>query len=70
VHMNGLGIPILGDNFYPDLIDTPLDDFRRPLQLLASTVEFQDPFTGTLRRFRTRLELQAWTSYEEWASPV
>jgi tRNA pseudouridine32 synthase / 23S rRNA pseudouridine746 synthase len=66
VHMNGLGVPILGDSFYPELTDKPLDDFRRPLQLLASTLEFRDPFDGTLRRFTTRLQLQAWTSYEDW----
>ena len=66
VHMNGLGVPILGDSFYPELTDKPLDDFRRPLQLLASTLEFRDPFHGTLRRFTTRLQLQAWTSYEDW----
>ncbi len=66
VHMNGLGLPILGDSFYPELTDKPLDDFRRPLQLLASTLEFRDPFDGTLRRFTTRLQLQAWTSYEDW----
>jgi tRNA pseudouridine32 synthase/23S rRNA pseudouridine746 synthase len=68
VHMSGLGVPILGDDFYPELTEKPLDDFRRPLQLLASTLEFRDPFRGTLRRFDTRLELRAWTSYEGWAA--
>jgi tRNA pseudouridine32 synthase/23S rRNA pseudouridine746 synthase len=68
VHMNRLGIPILGDDFYPELTEKPLDDFRRPLQLLASTLEFRDPFSGEMRRFTTRLELQAWTCYERWAS--
>lgn len=69
VHMNGLGVPILGDDFFPELTEKPLDDFSRPLQLLASTLEFRDPFSGAPRRFTTRLELRAWTSYEEWASP-
>jgi tRNA pseudouridine32 synthase / 23S rRNA pseudouridine746 synthase len=67
VHMNGLGVPLLGDDFYPELTGKPLDDFSRPLQLLASTLEFRDPFSGALRRFTTRLELQAWTSYSEWS---
>jgi tRNA pseudouridine32 synthase/23S rRNA pseudouridine746 synthase len=67
VHMNGLGVPILGDDFYPELTEKPLHDFRRPLQLLATTLEFRDPFRGTLRRFTTRRQLQAWTSYEDWA---
>jgi tRNA pseudouridine32 synthase/23S rRNA pseudouridine746 synthase len=68
VHMNRLGIPILGDDFFPELTEKPLDDFRRPLQLLAARLEFRDPFSGTMRRFTTRLDLQAWTSYEQWAS--
>jgi tRNA pseudouridine32 synthase / 23S rRNA pseudouridine746 synthase len=67
VHMNGLGIPILGDDFFPEITEKPLDDFRRPLQLLASTLEFRDPFSGALRRFTTRRRLQAWTSYADWA---
>jgi tRNA pseudouridine32 synthase/23S rRNA pseudouridine746 synthase len=67
VHMSGLGVPILGDDFYPELTEKPLDDFRRPLQLLASQLEFRDPFSGGLRRFTTGLDLQAWTSYEDWA---
>ena len=68
LHMSGLGVPLLGDDFYPVLTDRPLDDFRRPLQLLASELEFQDPVTGQERRFRTSRQLQAWTSYEDWAS--
>jgi tRNA pseudouridine32 synthase / 23S rRNA pseudouridine746 synthase len=67
VHMTGLGIPILGDDFFPEITEKPLDDFRRPLQLLASTLEFRDPFSGALRRFATRRRLQAWTSYADWA---
>ncbi|OZM81509.1 pseudouridine synthase [Pseudonocardia sp. MH-G8] len=68
LHMSGLGVPLLGDDFYPVLTDRPLDDFRRPLQLLATELEFQDPVSGQQRRFRTRLQLQAWTSYADWAS--
>jgi tRNA pseudouridine32 synthase/23S rRNA pseudouridine746 synthase len=67
LHMSRLGIPILGDDFYPQLVDKPLDDFRRPLQLLAATLEFPDPVTGRMRQFRTRRELSAWTSPAIWA---
>lgn len=67
VHMNHLGIPILGDRFYPTVVETPLDDFRRPLQLLAKTLEFTDPLTGERRRFESRLKLGAWVSYSDWA---
>jgi tRNA pseudouridine32 synthase/23S rRNA pseudouridine746 synthase len=67
LHMSGLGVPILGDDFYPVLTETPLDDFTRPLQLLAKTLEFTDPITGEQRRFRSRLALRAWTAYDDWA---
>jgi tRNA pseudouridine32 synthase/23S rRNA pseudouridine746 synthase len=60
LHMAGLGVPILGDDFYPVLTDRPLDDFRDPLQLLASTLEFTDPVTGRARRFDSRLQLRRW----------
>jgi tRNA pseudouridine32 synthase/23S rRNA pseudouridine746 synthase len=66
LHMSGLGVPILGDDFYPVLTDKPLDDFRRPLQLLASTLEFTDPISRRPRRFTTRLHLQAWTDPAAW----
>lgn len=67
VHMNRLGIPILGDDFYPEVVDTPLDDFRAPLQLLAKTLEFTDPITGEPRRFDSGRTLAAWESYADWA---
>lgn len=67
VHMNRLGIPILGDRCYPTLVETPLHDFSRPLQLLAKTLEFTDPVTGEHRRFTSRRTLRAWTSYPDWA---
>jgi tRNA pseudouridine32 synthase/23S rRNA pseudouridine746 synthase len=67
LHMSGLGVPILGDDFYPVLTETPLDDFSRPLQLLAKVLEFTDPITGAPRRFESRLDLQAWTDYDAWA---
>lgn len=66
LHMSDLGIPILGDDLYPTPRDTPLDDFTRPLQLLARTLEFTDPITGTPRRFSSQLELRAWSAYEHW----
>ncbi|GBE65747.1 hypothetical protein MFM001_22090 [Mycobacterium sp. MFM001] len=51
VHMASLGLPIIGDPLYPKVIDVAPDDFSRPLQLLAHTLEFDDPITGTHRRF-------------------
>lgn len=58
VHLAGLGIPILGDRFYPTVTETTLDDFTRPLQLLARTLEFTDPITGAHRRFESALKLR------------
>ncbi|MES5822361.1 pseudouridine synthase [Streptomyces sp. RG80] len=68
VHMNALGVPILGDPLYPVVAPpVPAGDFRRPLQLLARSLEFTDPVTGTAHRFRSTRTLGAWSSYGEWA---
>ncbi|WP_436498054.1 RluA family pseudouridine synthase [Actinokineospora sp. HUAS TT18] len=60
LHMSGLGVPILGDDFYPVLTEKPLGDFTRPLQLLAKVLEFTDPVSGEPRRFESGLRLAAW----------
>ncbi|HJP74605.1 MAG TPA: RluA family pseudouridine synthase [Pseudonocardiaceae bacterium] len=57
LHLSGLGIPIVGDDFYPVLTEKPLDDFTNPLRLLASTMEFTDPVSGERRVFRSSREL-------------
>ncbi|MGW0625135.1 RluA family pseudouridine synthase [Streptomyces sp. NPDC002758] len=68
VHLNALGVPILGDPLYPEVTGpVPAGDFRRPLQLLARRLEFTDPVTGVEHRFRSGRELKAWSSYPEWA---
>jgi tRNA pseudouridine32 synthase/23S rRNA pseudouridine746 synthase len=51
VHMTSLGVPILGDPLYPNVIDAAPDDFSTPLQLLAQRLEFNDPVTGRHREF-------------------
>ncbi|RZS53423.1 pseudouridine synthase [Sphaerotilus mobilis] len=54
-HLSALGMPIVGDRIYPVL--QPMEttpDFTRPLQLLAREVAFDDPVTGTHRRFLSR----------------
>ncbi|HET6502486.1 MAG TPA: RluA family pseudouridine synthase [Amycolatopsis sp.] len=58
VHLSGLGLPILGDRFYPTVTESTLDDFSRPLQLLAKSLEFTDPVTGAHRCFESRLRLR------------
>ncbi|MEV8044172.1 pseudouridine synthase [Streptomyces griseoluteus] len=68
VHLNSLGVPILGDPLYPEVAPaTAPGDFRRPLQLLARRLEFTDPLTGARHRFVSGRTLQAWTSPAEWA---
>ncbi len=55
VHMNALGLPLVGDQFYPVVkraADEP-EDFGAPLQLLAKTLAFNDPLTGVERRFES-----------------
>jgi tRNA pseudouridine32 synthase/23S rRNA pseudouridine746 synthase len=62
VHMNSLGIPIRNDPFYPRLLDIGFQDYSRPLQLLAASVEFVDPVTGADRRFDSRRRLDSWNA--------
>lgn len=62
IHLNSLGIPIVGDNFYPSILDTAMDDYSAPLQLLAKTVEFRDPLSGLNRSFTSRRRLAEWPS--------
>ncbi|MGW4084512.1 RluA family pseudouridine synthase [Streptomyces sp. NPDC004822] len=69
VHMNALGVPILGDPLYPVVTaPVPPGDFRRPLQLLARTLEFTDPMTGRRHRFVSSRALESWSSYDDWAA--
>lgn len=57
VHMDALGIPIINDRIYPPVPITLDDDFTRPLQLLAKSIAFADPFSGQARQFDSRLSL-------------
>jgi tRNA pseudouridine32 synthase/23S rRNA pseudouridine746 synthase len=59
VHMASLGLPIANDPFYPEVIDVAPDDFSRPLQLLAHSLEFRDPVGGHQRVFVSRRTLSA-----------
>ncbi|MFN3493567.1 MAG: pseudouridine synthase [Hydrogenophaga sp.] len=61
VHMNALGLPLAGDQFYPRVLRGPDEDedFAQPLRLLARGLAFNDPVTGEARRFESQREL-AW----------
>jgi tRNA pseudouridine32 synthase/23S rRNA pseudouridine746 synthase len=53
LHLAALGIPIINDSFYPELLAEKGDDFSRPLQLLARSISFKDPYTGLERYFES-----------------
>lgn len=57
LHMAHLGLPIVGDDFYPELVPRAYDDFSHPLQLVARILEFDDPITGEPRQFVSRVPL-------------
>ena len=64
LHMAALGLPILGDSFYPQVLrpaEAP-DDAARPLQLLARSLRFADPVTGHARQFESQRTLAATSS--------
>ncbi|MFD6857348.1 pseudouridine synthase [Rhodococcus sp. NPDC060090] len=58
VHLAALGIGILGDHWYPELMPESPDDHSLPLQLLARELEFTDPLSGMMRQFASRRTLQ------------
>jgi len=59
IHMCALGIPIEGDQFYPEVVRGPeeIEDFSQALQLLAEKIAFTDPITGEEREFKSLLGL-------------
>ena len=62
VHCAALAIPIVNDPMYPTFLPEPArdapEDFSKPLQLLARTVEFTDPITGAARAFTSARQLE------------
>ncbi|WP_041451203.1 pseudouridine synthase [Hoyosella subflava] len=57
LHMASLGIPISGDNYYPEYKPVTREDFSRPLRLLAREIEFTDPLTNEPRHFTSQQHL-------------
>ena len=60
LHMLSLGMPILFDKYYPQLLPKQPADFSKPLQLLAQQLSFTDPLTQQQRLFQSGQTLQAW----------
>lgn len=58
VHMAALGVPIIHDRLYPNLLaEEAGDDYLKPLQLLAKKIAFDDPITGQSRCFSSKQRL-------------
>ena len=60
VHMWSLGLPLEGDQFYPEVQRSPgePEDYQRPLQLLARSLSFKDPISDQERDFVSGLGLR------------
>ena len=60
IHMMSLGVPIAGDQLYPQLLRGPdeADDFSSPMQLLAQRIAFTDPVTGEERDWQSQRTLR------------
>ena len=69
VHMNALGLPILGDGIYPTLTPEGHTNPALPLQLLAQALEFTDPLTGFVRRFESARRLLALEELSQRVDP-
>ncbi len=56
IHMMNLGVPIAGDQLYPQVLRGPheADDFSSPMQLLAQRIAFTDPVTGQERDWQSQ----------------
>ena len=61
VHLHALGMPIVGDRFYPHVLhsDKDAENYQNPLQLLAKRLTFIDPITRQLRQFDSHFTLSA-----------
>ena len=53
VHLAALGMPIINDHTYPELLGYKGDDYTQPLKLLARSITFKDPYTRQMRFFES-----------------
>lgn len=60
IHMSDLGLRIINDRYYPELLPEQEDDFDNPLQLIAQKIEFRDPITGQDMTFTSKRKLSFW----------
>ena len=57
VHMMKLGMPLLNDALYPDVLPAGTENYAKPLKLLAKSIGFIDPISGEERVFESRQTL-------------
>ena len=69
VHMNALGLPILGDGIYPTLTPEGHTNPAQPLPLLAQALDCTDPLTGIFRRFESERRLLALEGLSQRVDP-
>ncbi|WP_026556784.1 pseudouridine synthase [Arthrobacter sp. 35W] len=62
VHLASQGLGIMNDPFYPVLLEQAPDDYTKPLQLLAKSIEFIDPLTKQPVRYDSKLKLSGFPS--------
>lgn len=60
LHMLSLGMPILYDKYYPQLLPKQAIQPDQPLQLLAKSLRFTDPVSGRSQHFRSHFALSCW----------
>ncbi len=57
IHMSGLGFRIMNDRYYPQLLPKQADDLKNPLQLIARSLKFVDPVSGSEMEFESERRL-------------
>jgi tRNA pseudouridine32 synthase/23S rRNA pseudouridine746 synthase len=55
--MQSLCLPLLHDNYYPEIQPNKPADYSKPMQLLAQKLQFMDPITQQARNFSSHIEL-------------
>lgn len=58
VHLASIGFPILYDPLYPSFVEKPADNYAKPLQLLAQSISFIDPYSKKKLHFESQLKLR------------
>lgn len=53
LHLAALGIPIINDHSYPELLDFKGENYTHPLKLLAKSISFKDPLNNQQRFFES-----------------